>query len=389
MSSTSLGLVKHYSPSQAYEGYTLFAPMGGSGVWLIDMMGHIVHHWEVEYLPAAHGVLLPNGNLLYAGKRMDSTIQLGGAGGELLELDWDGNLIWEYKDPYMHHDFQRLPNGNTMVLGWVPTPEDITAKIKGGVSGTELEGAIWSDSFREINPEGQIIWEWRGYEHLDPEVDIICGLCPRSEWTHTNACSVTPDGNILTSFLTLNTIAIIDKKSGDITWRWGPGELAHQHNPTMLDNGNILVFDNGSHRPASPLVPGGMVSFSRVLEIDPQSRQIVWEYSDETRLNFFSSFISGCQRLPNGNTFICEGTSGRFFEVTPDKELVWEFTNPFYSMDRVVHRSNMVFRAHRYGTDYPGLKGKNLDPDRVELILREMQPEKKKALQERLKRLGY
>jgi len=91
MSSTSLGLVKHYSPSQAYEGYTLFAPMGGSGVWLIDMMGHIVHHWEVEYLPAAHGVLLPNGNLLYAGKRMDSTIQLGGAGENC--WNWIGTAI--------------------------------------------------------------------------------------------------------------------------------------------------------------------------------------------------------------------------------------------------------------------------------------------------------
>lgn len=365
-------------PSQVYKGFTLFAPMSGSGVWLIDMMGQIVHHWEVEHKPAAHGVLLPNGNLLYAGKRMDSPLQIGGSGGELLELDWNSNVIWKYEDPYMHHDFQRLPNGNTIVLRWVQTPEGIATKVKGGVTGTEKEGTIWSDSFREITPDGQIVWEWLAYEHLNPEDDTICPLCPRAEWTHTNTCNVSPDGNILTSFLTLNTIAIIDKKSGDITWRWGPGELAHQHNPSMLDNGNILVFDNGSHRPASPLVPGGMVSFSRVLEIDPQSKQIMWEYVDESRLHFFSSFIAGCQRLPNGNTLICEGTTGRFFEVTATKEVVWEFVNPIYSMDPIIHRNNAVFQAHRYGTDYPGLKGKNLDPERVELILREMQPEKRR-----------
>ena len=125
MSSTSLGLVKYHFASQAYGGYTLFAPMSGGGVWLIDMKGQIVHHWEVEHKPAAHGVLLPNGNLLYAGKRMDSPFKLGGAGGELLELDWNGNVRWKYEDPYMHHDFQRLPNGNTVVLRWVPTPEGI------------------------------------------------------------------------------------------------------------------------------------------------------------------------------------------------------------------------------------------------------------------------
>jgi len=205
---------------------------------------------------------------------------------------------------------------------------------------------------------------------------MICPLCPRAEWTHANTCNVTLDGNILTSFLTLNTIAIIDKKSGDIRWRWGPGELAHQHNPSMLDSGNILVFDNGSHRPASPLVPGGMVSFSRVLEIEPKSNRIVWEYADDSRLHFFSSFIAGCQRLPNGNTLICEGTTGRFFEVTVNKELVWEFVNPIYSIDPIIHRNNAVFQVHRYGTDYPGLQGKNPHPELVELLLREMQPER-------------
>jgi hypothetical protein len=378
-------LVSHYVPSKAYNGYTLFAPISGGGVWLVDMQGRFVHHWGMTYLPAAHGVLLPNGNLLYAAKPPHCLLEFGGIGGELLELDWDGNVLWKYEDPYLHHDYCRLPNGNTMTLRWVPTPDDIAARVKGGVPGTEREGVMWADSFREITPEGKVVWEWLGYEHLDPEADAICSLCHRAEWTHANTCFVLPDGNILTSFLTLNTIAIIDKSTGNIKWRWGPGELAHSHDPRMLDNGNILVFDNGSHRPSMGITRNGMIGFSRVLEVDPGTNKIVWEYMDESRARFYSSFISGCQRLPNGNTLICAGATGRFFEVTMDKEVVWEFVNTFYFPGfPEIGYTNAVFRAHRYSPEYEGLKGRILDADRVEITLR-----KKPALEERLRRLGY
>jgi hypothetical protein len=90
-------------------------------------------------------------------------------------------------------------------------------------------------------------------------------------------------------------------------------------------------------------------------------------------VNFNSSFISGCQRLPNGNTLICNGSVGRFFEVTREKERVWEYVSPFYfkfTPPSVLDWNNTVFRCHRYAPDYPGLKGKTLDPERVELTLR-------------------
>jgi hypothetical protein len=367
--------------------------MGGSVVWLIDMEGRFVHHWEMPLEPALYGRLLPNGHLLYAGQLPDAPFpEFGGMGGKLMEVDWDGKAVWEYEDRYMHHDFHRLPNGNTMVLRWVATPDDIMSKVQGGVPGTERDGVMWADAFREITPEGKVVWEWLGYEHLDPETDAICPLCFRSEWTHANTCFVLPDGNLLTSFLTLNTIAIIDKVTGDFKWRWGPEELAHPHDPNILENGNILVFDNGSHRPSSPSIPYGMIGFSRVAEVDPTTNRIVWEFKDESPLHFNASFVSGCQRLPNGNTLICEGPTGRFFEVTADKELVWEYINPFYFQAKkpsVLGWNNAVFRAYRYGPDYPGLRGKPLEPDRVELTLRKRPSEKRKAVQERLRRLGY
>jgi hypothetical protein len=380
----------YYVSSKAYNGYTLFAPLSGGGAWLVDMQGRFVHHWELKLLPAAHAVLLPNGNLLYAGKPPDAPLEFGGMGGELLELDWDGNVLWRYEDHYMHHDFQRLPNGNTVFLRWVKTPDDIAARVKGGVTGTEREGVMWADSFREITPEGEVVWEWLGYEHLDPEADAICPLCRRAEWTHTNSCFALPDGNILTALLTLNEIVIIDKATGNFNWRWGREELAHPHNPNMLANGNILVFDNGAHRPSSTTIPYGMVGFSRVLEVEPKTNNIVWEFRDETTLRFNASFISGCQRLPNGNTLICDGPSGRCFEITPAKELVWEYVNPLYILgDSILGYNNAVFLVHRYGTDYPGLKGKTLDPNKFELTLRKKPADEKKTLEKRLGRLGY
>lgn len=380
----------YYVASKAYNGYTLFAPLAGTGVWLIDMRGRFVHYWETKRLPGAHGILLPNGTLLYAGKSPDSPLQFGGLGGELMEFDWNGKLLWKYEDLYMHHDFQRLPNGNTVYLRWVKTPDDIARKVKGGIPGTELEGVMWSDAFREITPEGKVVWEWNGYEHLDPEMDSICPLCWRAEWTHANSCFVLPNGDILTIFLTMNEVVIIDRQSGKIRWRWGKGVLGHPHDPSMLSNGNILVFDNGAHRPSDLNNHYGMIGFSRVLEVDPKTETIVWEYKDESPLHFNASFMSGCQRLPNGNTLICEGTTGRFFEITPDKELVWEYVNPIYAMgEPVVGYNNIVFRAHRYGLDFLGFKGKTLDPDLFELALRRKPEDEKAALEKRLGRLGY
>ena len=391
---TQFQFVTHYNPQKAYNGYTLFAPNGAAYVWLIDMEGRFVHRWEMPNRPGEYGVLLPNGNLLYAGKVIPGPLnEFGGFGGVLLEADWDGNIVWKYEDLYQHHDFCRMNNGNIMILRWVSVPHDIAVRVEGGLPGTAHQGMIWADSFQEVTPTGEVVWEWLGYEHLDPAVDVICPLCPRSEWTHANACFVLPNGDILTTFRRTDTIALIDRDTGDIKWRWGAAELAHPHDPTMLDNGNILVFDNGYHRKS--LQP----NYSRVAEVNPITGEIEWEYKDESPHHFYSSFVSGCQRLPNGNTLICEGSVGRIFEVTAGGELVWEFISPFYYHMGSYGWINQIFRAYRYGPDYEGLRGKTLDPNRFEWVLQEKgnpevtqvytPPDKEKVVSDRLARLGY
>ena len=383
---TSIKGVTFYNSRWAYTGLNLLTPVDGEGVWLIDMLGEFVHHWHLGYKPGCYGELLPNGHLLYEGKVEDGPLTaLDGAGGILLELDWDGNLVWKYQDPYLHHAFYRMKNGNTLVLKWVEVPTDLATKVKGGHPEAPEKGTMWGDAIQEITPNGKVVWEWVGYKHLDPEVDVICPLCFRDTWTHANAVVELPDGNILTSFMKTNTLAIIDKQTGTIKQRLGSGEFTHQHSPTVLDNGNILVFDNGYHELCCPNV------MSRVLEINPSSGKIVWSFGggDEKQL-FYSSTMSSCQRLPNENTFICEGTWGRLFEVNPSGELVWEYVNnlPSYDTSPIKSKSCPVYSAYRYGMDYSGLKRAVPLPEAKQPAPGTVSKEEE-ALRSRMASLGY
>ncbi len=383
-----------YNEVKVYRGYTLFTPVGGTEIYLIDMKGRPVHTWGMPFELGAHGVLLPNGNLLCAVKVPEGPLaDFDGAAGKLLEVDWDGNIVWQYEDLYMHHDFRRMPNGNTILLRWIPTPKDIALKVRGGLPNTEREGIMWSDSLREINPAGEVVWEWLGHEHLDPEVDIICPLCFRNEWTHANSFAVTPNVDILISFMKTNSIAIINKESGDIDWRWGGFlKLAHPHDVCLLDSESVMVLECGGH------LAGCEVGNSEILRIDIKTNNIVWEFTELWAVAFYAPCKASFQQLPNGNTLICEGDMGRLFEVTEDKEIVWEFINPFYYPSPIYGRSNMLFGAYRYGPDYEGLEGNVGVPSEFQPVPEEKvkprvkrgyPPEGKQALKERLAHLGY
>jgi hypothetical protein len=324
-------------------------------------MGEQVQSWTLPCESADAAVLLPSGNILYAGKSNDAVMpDLEGSGGLVQEMSPAGDIVWEYCDPYLHHAPFRMRNGNTLVMKWVQVPENIASAVSGGGTGTERDGSMWGDVIQEIAADGRVIWQWAAHEKMNPEEFHRCALCPRDTWTHGNSCSELPNGNILVSFAKVNTVAIIEKSSGNIVWHWGSGgELAHQHSPSRLPNGNILIYDNGYH-------PQGLaLNFSRVVEVDWKTSDMVWSYEGPEggmlKMLFFSSMLSNCQRLPNGNTLICEGMTGRMFEVTSFQTLVWEYVNAFPGDVAVSSpsesRSYPVYGAYRYGHDYPGLSG--------------------------------
>jgi hypothetical protein len=323
---------------------------GDGSVYLLAMDGTVAHSWQMPYRPGLYAQFLDNGHLLYGGKIMQDVGRFEAwprfKGGAVLEVDWQGRLLWEVRHPDHHHDARKLHNGNVLLLCLRPLPGEIARRVRGGLPGTEAGGVIYADYLVEMMTSGEVVWEWRSWEHLDPESCPITPQDHRAEWTHGNTVAETADGNIVVSFRNISTVVLIERATGNIIWRLGPPPLAQQHDPRPLASGNILIFDNGTHRADNP------ATFSRVIEVDPRTNAIVWEYADQSIFEFFSPYISGAQRLPNGNTLICEGCHGRIFEVTNGGEVVWEYVSPhFFQEPGRAGLNNWVFRAFRYTAD--------------------------------------
>lgn len=338
----------------SFPGYTLFCSVRGHHATLLDAEGRIVHRWHhPEGIQHVH--LLPNGNPLIhtlPPEDAEGAEQIGGSAEALVELDWDGKVVWEYRDRFMHHAYQRLPNGHCLILRWEHLPDGYAEKVQGGHHHEEDPERMWGDVVREITPAGDVVREWRSWEHLSFEDDRLCPLESYKEWTHTNAIDVTPDGDWLLTFRLTSTVALVDADTGRFKWKWGPEELSHPHAATWLDSGRILLFDNGCHRKRAP-------TFSRVLEVDPATNEIGWTYVGPTILGFYSFMGSGANRLPNGNTLITESATGRIFEVTHGHEVVWEYVSPFVLPSKF-GPTPVVFRAYRYALDDPRFAGREL-----------------------------
>jgi hypothetical protein len=304
-----------------------------------------------------------------------------------------------------HHDYQREGNpvgyyvpgmdpyvdrGNTILL----CHKNL---IHPGISDKRLI----DDTIIEVDWEGEIIWEWICSEHFEEmgfredARNILCrdpnfrpAGAGMGDWMHINSVSLLgPNkwhdagderfhpGNLIWDGREANIIAIIDKRTGRIVWQLGPtydsspelinlGWIIGQHHAHMIPRGlpgegNILVFDNGgwagygSPNPGAPKgIKNALRDYSRVLEIDPTTLKIKWQYTpreagctmpvDANR--FYSPFISSAQRLPNGNTLITEGSGGRILEVTRKHKIVWEYISPHWGKWM---NTNMVYRAYR------------------------------------------
>ncbi|WLE98566.1 MAG: arylsulfotransferase family protein [Candidatus Electrothrix communis] len=353
---------------EAYQGYTIFTSYAEKRVILIDMDGNEVHTWDYDGKLGDNPKLLDNGNILTAYNIPPSTGQVGVA---LVELDWEGNIVWQFHDDdyaYLHHDFEKNKNGNYLILG---------ARIQ-YLPLISPNNKIQNDFIIEVDSAGNIIWEWFTSDHFDQfgfsdEAEQIIqkgtqDLEDKSDIFHTNSIQYLPEnkfydqgdmrfkpGNILVSQRSTNIVFILDKDSGDIVWKLGPEDniTIGQHNANMIPKGypgagNILLFDNGGKAG----YPEETRPWSRVIEINDE-KNIQWEYSSvqnvQSAWHFYSFNRSGAQRLPNGNTLICEATSGRIFEVTVDGEIVWEYFNSYVTLPS----ERPIYRAYRVNVNWP------------------------------------
>lgn len=342
----------HHDSARATPGLTLFAPINHDQAILLNLDGEIVHQWPLKQGGINHGMLLPNGNLFISENSKDGPTIAAGKGGVLREYDWNGNVVWEHHDENQHHDARRLPNGNTVYIAWKKMTDEQAAKVKGGLAGSENSfnaGGPYQDVIREVDADGNVVWEWESTD-LDMDKYQICSLCKRHEWAHANTCAPLENGDIMVSYRVLNLLIIIDRQTSKIKWEYQEQELGHQHDCHMLDNGNVLIYCNGMH--------GRDLNFSRIVEFDPDSKDIQWEYRGTPALSFYSPHISGMQRLANGNTLICEGSKGCIFEITPEGDVVWEYVSDIWTKNPLHGDVNWIFRAYRYAADSPQIQNR-------------------------------
>ncbi|MBU9686820.1 aryl-sulfate sulfotransferase [Burkholderia gladioli] len=357
-----VGLIAH-DPELSAGGYTLIAPQTAGGrVYLVDMGGELVHEWRMPVRPGRHAVILPNGNLGYNGNHGDSEDRYAPwsmwHGGDFYEVTPQGEVVWRYQDPAHHHDAQWLPNGNLLYAACAPVPAGFAERVPGGTAHGSDE-IMYGDVIREVNRAGELLWEWKAWEHLNPEDFPIAPGFGRYHWPLVNGLGVNAQGEVLMSLRTTSGIIAVDRRTGGVTTHIPPSVVSHQHAPVALANGSILTFDNGNFR------TGSHVAFSRVLEIDPASHEVVWSYADDMVNMFYSAFMGNAQRLANGNTHITESATGRLFEVTPAGEVVWEYVIPWFDEypDEAARRTgpgrlNSVFQTFRYSREQlPWLRG--------------------------------
>lgn len=340
--SDSKGVTRN-DPHRTGDGFTLFTSGHQQQIQLIDADGRLVHAWGRPYselwdetaavkkpLPDNHiyierGKLYPNGDLLALYVAVGATPW----GYGLVKYDADSNVQWKYLQ-HVHHDLDVGADGRIYVL-----TQEIGTDV---VPGREhLKPPRIDDYVAVLSPEGEELKKIRLVDALARSpfargLDMVPWYVEKGsgDYLHTNAVEVLDGtraqklpqataGRLLLSFRELNTIAILDVETEEIVWAMR-GSWIRQHDPDLLENGNILLFDNQGH-----VGDGGM---SRVMEIDPATEEVVWSYVGTAEEPFSSEVRSAQDRLSNGNTLITESDAGRLFEVTPAGDIVWDWTNP-------------------------------------------------------------
>ncbi len=344
------------SAGKTSDGFTLCMYGKGSLAVLIDMRGEMVHQWHVPFSELwttpphlrgriedakvyfSGGRVYPNGDLL-AVIEGPITLRNPSNGHGLVKLDRYSRVLWKYAEK-CHHDVEVAEDGtiyalvNEMVeqvpaqLAYLPTPCMIDFVDVISPEGERRKRISLLEAFVDT-PYAALfsILERPGMSEGTAPSDVqwvppSLDDARRRDVLHTNTVKVLSralaskfrlfkEGQLLVSLRNLNAIAVLDPVSGKVVW--AARSLWHsQHDPSFLDNGHLLLFDNlGS--------PKG----SRVLEYNPLTQAFPWVYPGDKGTPFYSEIRGMTQRLPNGNTLIVNSEAGTVFEVTPGQETVW------------------------------------------------------------------
>ena len=339
--------ILHYNQDAAYNGLNFYVSGHGPVAILTDMQGKLLHQWGADLFKAIptyakSGKKLPNhwrrAHLAHNG---DVIGIYGGYG--MVKVDKDSNILWSYNE-HVHHDLEVLEDGTIYTL------------TREGMKIPELnpKGSVVMDSIVILDTNGTVLEKINVFDCFrnSPYTPMIRNMKKRGDVLHTNTIEVfngaqahhSPlykKGNILLSMRDFDLICIIDPQTWKVVWAL-KGMWARQHQPVLIDNGNMLIFDN--------LGLGG--ERSRILEFNPLDQQVHWEYGTKKNEAFFSRLLGSVQRLPNGNTLISESDNGRIIEVTSDKKIAWEFISPHRAGEQQEFIAS-IYELVRLAPDFP------------------------------------
>lgn len=337
-----------YDRERVAAGLNLLVSGHDTEAFLLDMEGRVLHRWFRSFHDVWPGVrtkrmrhvdsstwrrarVMPNGDLfaIYEG--------LG-----LIKLDKHSNVLWAY-DGHAHHDLDFGPDGRIYVLTRKahivprfneerPILEDFIAVLD--AHGNELERVSLLECFENSTQDG-----WRARAVRGGDV-FHTNTLQYLDGRNTVPSAAFSRGNLLVSLLQVDMIAVIDLERRTVPWAL-KGPWREQHEPVLLDSGNILLFDNK-----------GEPERSAVLELDALTGEISWSYRADQPMEFYSATCGSVQRLPNGNTLVSETEAGRAFELTPDKAVVWEYVSP-YRWPEGEEIVAVVYEMVRLPADFP------------------------------------
>ena len=354
--------IKIYNPKKIDPNPIFIIENGGDRAYLTDKTGEKLNVWNFDSKLGNDLELIIDGSLIGLFKSDNVFFSFGGYGGIVKKFNPSRILEWQYEvnneNELAHHDFEILPNGNVLLLVWERFTEE--QAINFGFSGT---GEIFLEKIIEINPNNDsVVWEWRSVDHLiqdfdsikpnygkiseyPQKIDLNYNQIENGDLMHANGLCYDRKRNLI--LLSVNFYSeiwaiphqydteVTKTEKGDLAFRFGnpnafdsSGEriFFNNHHPNIVSlhpesQDNFLIYMNGSKNNQSAVYE---FAFPPKFETDPKDwlqPELVWQFSD---VDLFSAKLSGCIRLPNGNTLICEGDYG-YWEVTKDKEVVWKY----------------------------------------------------------------
>ncbi len=345
----------YHAKDAAYEGYNFYVSGHSPTAFLTDMDGNVLHTWEGDY-PSLWASGKPpegverQGTWRRAHLLEDGSILAIHEGRALVKLDKDSNVVWANRGGY-HHDLFVMDDGTVYVLTREPKVDPRFNNKK----------PILEDFITILDSDGNVLRNisiLESFENSHHASSSFKRLRDSGDIYHTNTIEVLDGrladrspafkkGNVLISVKYMHNIAVVDLDQEKVVWSLS-GMWLMQHQPTVLDNGRMLIFDNcGLHWGQR-----GGEQYSRVLEFDPFSQEVVWEYRGTHEAPFYSLTCGSCQRLPNGNTLISETDNGRAFEVNPEGDIVWSLTNPHRAGENNSFIAG-IFECIRLDPDFP------------------------------------